>query len=347
MTTSRTTSARALGALIGSFFALATAGLIWDTTAQASSHGTGCSGAYGWPVKPFDEPHPVRGNFGDPRTVFGAARSQHTIDSGDGMFQFHHGVDISAPDGTAVYAVADGRITRTRGDRVTVECDNGRAIQYWHIYATVRVGQYAVAGRTILGLILPKREHVHLTQLRNGRPVNPLAPGRLTPYRDTTRPSVQSVSLRRSDLGAAIRPNRVSGRVSAYVEAADMPALPVPGRWHGFPVTPALVSWRVETPRGHVILAARVAWDVRQTIPATDSFWLAYSRGSHQNWPVFSDGKARGMTGRYVFRVTGTPLDTRTMSDGTYVLVVTAADTAGNRDIGRLSFHVANGLSAS
>jgi hypothetical protein len=53
------------------------------------------------------------------------------------------------------------------------------------------------------------------------------------------------------------------------------------------------------------------------------------------------------MTGRYVFRVTGTPLDTRTMSDGTYVLVVTAADTAGNRDIGRLSFHVANGLSAS
>jgi hypothetical protein len=347
MTTSRTTSARALGALIGSFLALATAGLVWDTTAHASSHGTGCSGAYGWPVKPFDKPHPVRGNFGDPRTVFDGARSQRTVDSGNGMFQFHHGVDISAPDGTPVYAVADGRITRTRGDRVTVECDNGRAIQYWHIYVTVRVGQYAVAGKTILGLILPKREHVHLTQLRSGRPVNPLASGRLTPYRDTTRPSVRSVSLHRSDLGAAIRPNRVSGRVSAYVEVADMPALPVPGRWHGFPVTPALVSWRVETPRGHVVLAARVAWDVRQTIPATDSFWLAYARGSHQNWPVFSDGKARGMTGRYVFRVTGTPLDTRTMRDGTYILLVTAADTAGNRDIGRLTFRVANGLSAS
>ena len=347
MTTSRTTSVRALGALIGSFFALATAGLIWDTAAQASSPGTGCSGAYGWPVKPFDEPHPVRGNFGDPRTVFDGVNSQTTIDSGDGMFQFHHGVDISAPDGTRVYAVADGRITRTRGDRVTVECDNGRAIQYWHVYATVRVGQRAVAGKTILGLILPKREHVHLTELEGGRPVNPLARGHMTPYSDTTRPSIASVGFRRSDLGSAIGVNRISGRISAYAEASDMPALQVPGRWNGFPVTPALVSWRVETPRGRVILGERIARDVRHTIPATDAFWLTYARGSHQNWPVFSDGKARGMTGRYVFRLTGTPLDTCTMSDGTYVLVVTAVDTAGNRDVGRLTFRVANGLSRS
>ena len=26
---------------------------------------------YGWPVRPFDVAHPIRGNFGDPRTVFG------------------------------------------------------------------------------------------------------------------------------------------------------------------------------------------------------------------------------------------------------------------------------------
>jgi hypothetical protein len=299
-------------------------------------------------VKPFDRQHPVRGNFGDPRTVFDGRRLQSTIDSGDGMFQFHHGVDISAPDGSPVYAVADGTITRTHGDRVTVECPNGRAIQYWHItVARVRVGQHAVAGKTLLGHILPKREHVHLTQLQHGQPVNPLADGRLEPYRDGTRPSVLAVSFRRSDLGAAIRPDRISGRVTAYVEASDTPALPVPGRWHGFPVTPAVVSWRIETARGRTVVAERVAWDVRRTIPSTAAFWLSYARGSHQNWPVFSDGKARGMTGRYVFRLSTSPLDTDRLGRGTYVLVVEVADTAGNRDVVRLSFQVGSDLSGS
>ena len=26
--------------------------------------------SYGWPVKPFNRQHPVRGSFGDPRSVF-------------------------------------------------------------------------------------------------------------------------------------------------------------------------------------------------------------------------------------------------------------------------------------
>ena len=347
MTTSRKTSTRALAALMASFLALAAAGLVLDSAAQASSSGTGCSGSYPWPVKPFDRQHPVRGNFGDPRTVFDGRRSQDTIDSGDGMFQFHHGVDISAPDGSPVYAVADGTITRTHGDRVTVECANGRAIQYWHItVAAVRVGQHAVAGKTVLGHILPKREHVHLTQLENGQPVNPLGHGRLEPYRDGTSPNALGVSFRRSDLGAAIRPDRVSGRVYAYVEASDMPALPVPGRWHGFPVTPAVVWWRIETARGRTLVSDRVAWDVRKTIPATDAFWLSYARGSHQNWPVFGDGKARGMTGRYVFRLSTRALDTE-LRAGTYVLVVKVADTAGNSDVLRERFHLGGDLSSS
>jgi hypothetical protein len=327
---------------MASFLTFAAAALVLDSAAQANSSGTGCSGGYGWPVKPFDRQHPVRGNFGDPRTVFDGRRSQRTIDSGDGMFQFHHGVDISAPDGSPVYAVADGTITRTHGDRVTVECSNGRAIQYWHITvpATVRVGQHAVAGKTVLGRILPKREHVHLTQLSGGTPVNPLAHGRLTPYRDGTRPSVLAVTFRRTDRGHELRPTHLSGRTYAYVEAADMPALPVPGRWHGFPVTPSLVKWRIETGRGRVVVPTRVAWDVRQTIPTTDAFWLLYARGSHQNWPVFSDGKARGMTGRYVFRLATQPLDFDRLASGTYRLVVSASDTAGNRSTRRLTLAV-------
>jgi murein DD-endopeptidase MepM/ murein hydrolase activator NlpD len=327
MTTSRKTSTRAFVALTASFLSFAAAGLVLDSAAQAGSVGTGCSGGYGWPVKPFDRQHPVRGNFGDPRTVFTGRRSRSTIDSGAGMFQFHHGVDISAPDGSPVYAVADGTITRTHGDRVTVECANGRAIQYWHITVTaVRVGQHAVAGKTILGHILPKREHVHLTELENGRPVNPLAGGHLRPYRDTTVPKVVRISI---------------GRGGVVAEAIDMPAVPVPGRWHGFPVTPAVITWRIETARGRIILPERVAWDVRRAIPATAAFWLSYARGSHQNWPVFADGKARGMTGCYRFRLTTRAPDVDGLAAGTYALVVRVADTGGNRDIVRRSFRVA------
>src|SRR5262245_35560893 len=57
------------------------------------------AGAYGWPVKPFDRQHPVRGVFGDPRI-------------GETSHSFHFGVDVSAPDGTPVYATATGTVVR-------------------------------------------------------------------------------------------------------------------------------------------------------------------------------------------------------------------------------------------
>ena len=46
---------------------------------------------YCWPVKPFHRPHPVRAYLNDPR-ISGSSRA------------FHFGIDVSAPDGTAVYA---------------------------------------------------------------------------------------------------------------------------------------------------------------------------------------------------------------------------------------------------
>jgi hypothetical protein len=35
--------------------------------AFASVAAPGTAAAYGWPIKPFDQQHPVRGFFGDPR----------------------------------------------------------------------------------------------------------------------------------------------------------------------------------------------------------------------------------------------------------------------------------------
>ena len=63
--------------------------------------------AYPWPVKPFNKQHPIRANFGDPRTVFLGSIFDDGL-SGPGTFLFHNGVDISAPDGTPVYPVVSG-----------------------------------------------------------------------------------------------------------------------------------------------------------------------------------------------------------------------------------------------
>lgn len=333
MATSRTT--RATGAIVAlalPFFLFAAVGLMLDTAAQASSPGTGCTGAYGWPVKPFDRAHPIRGGFGDPRTVFQGAESEQTILQGDGSFSFHQGLDISAPDGSPVYAVTSGTIVRARGGRVTVECGNGRSVQYWHIDPIARVGQRAVAGRTVLGVVQPKREHIHLTQLEDGRAVNPLAPNRLTPYRDPTVPRVLGISIDHGGLVA---------------EAVDMPSLPVPGRWHGFPITPALVTWRIESRDGRVVSGPFVARDVRRLVPKNDRFWETFARGTHQNWPVFDGRKKRGMTGRYVFRLTTEGSGRQTLRSGKYVVVVMASDSAGNRGVARRSLSVPADLSGS
>lgn len=333
MATSRTT--RATGAIVAlalPFFLFAAVGLMLDTAAQASSPGTGCTGAYGWPVKPFDRAHPIRGGFGDPRTVFQGAESEQTILQGDGLFSFHQGLDISAPDGSPVYAVTSGTIVRARGGRVTVECGNGRSVQYWHIDPIARVGQRAVAGRTVLGVIQPKREHIHLTQLEDGRAVNPLAPNRLTPYRDPTVPRVLGISI---------------GHGGLVAEAVDMPSLPVPGRWHGFPITPALVTWRIESRDGRVVSGPFVARDVRRLVPKNNRFWETFARGTHQNWPVFDGRKKRGMTGRYVFRLTTEGSGRQTLRSGKYVVVVMARDSAGNRGVARRSLSVPADLSGS
>jgi len=73
------------------------------TQTRSVSHRHSVRPSYGWPVKPFDRQHPVRGNLNDPRNGHGDAKS------------FHFGIDVSAPDGTPVYAVEAGQAFITRG----------------------------------------------------------------------------------------------------------------------------------------------------------------------------------------------------------------------------------------
>src|SRR5436309_5127724 len=74
---------------------------------------------YPWPVEPFDRQHPVRAYFNDPRIQ-------------DASHAFHFGIDVSAPDGTAVYAVAPGTVyIEDKGHAVAVLGSNGRSHSYW------------------------------------------------------------------------------------------------------------------------------------------------------------------------------------------------------------------------
>ena len=318
---------------------------------QAAGAGTRHPG-YGWPVAPFDRPHPVRGNFGDPRTIFAVPPSPEGVLTGTGTFSFHFGVDISAPDGTRVFAVASGTVSAVSKERtreyVTVDSGGGRSFQYWHIRATVRPGERVEAGKTVLGTIMTSFNHVHFAELQGGQAVNPLLPGHLTPYVDTTMPEIKSISLRASETGRDLLPSFVRGRVLMLAEAYDRRQLPIRGAWNGMSVAPALVTFQLKSLSGRV--AARgVAADFRTTIPSNSLFWSYYSRGTYQNMSVFGSHYSWGQPGCFLFKLTRSYFDTRSVPDGVYDVVVIATDIRGNRSSKsmRLTIHNRPGWAGS
>ena len=138
---------------------------------------------YHWPVKPFDRQHPIRGFFGDPRTVaLGESELGDSTPLTPGSYTFHNGIDIAAATGTAVYPVVSGRAGIGYADEVIVVTGDGRTFQYFHIRPTIARGQQVVAGKTIIGYVLPGWLHVHLSEIDGFRVHNPLDPGHLEPY---------------------------------------------------------------------------------------------------------------------------------------------------------------------
>jgi hypothetical protein len=309
-------------------------------SAQAAST---ISYAYGWPVKPFDRAHPVRGNFGDPRTIFAGPPTERTLLSGPGSFQFHDGIDISAPDGTAVYAVASGAVKSVMRQWIAVDSGSGRSFQYWHIASSVSVGQHVEAGTTLLGHILRGCGHVHLTELNGAVAVNPLAPGHLGPYEDTSVPITTSVSFRASVTSTDLMPELLRGRLEIVASVHDMPAMPVLGDWHDLPVAPALIEWRIQrASAGKIVVPTRVAYDVRNHLPAFGDFWRVYARGTHQNMSVFGKHYSYMQPGVYSYRLAPGGFDMRSLPDAVYELVVTATDIRGNHSSYTQRFSVHN-----
>lgn len=299
------------------------------------------AGSYKWPVKPFNRQHPVRGGFGDPRTVFKAAPTLRGVLAGGGSFSLHRGVDIAAPDGSPVYPVASGTVTYVNGEWLKVDSGDGRAFEYWHIHSMVAVGSHVEAHQTVIGHIHRGSGHVHLTELDDGQAVNPLAPGHLGPYADHTTPRVTSISFRSSETARDGLPNLVRGRVLLVAGAEDAPTMNAPEAWRGLPVAPALLTWEIRSWTGKVVLGRQIATDLRGHLP-NKTFWQVYARGTFQNMTVLGHHYSWGQPGSYLFRLTPAAFDTRSIRDGAYDLVVTATDVRGNSSSLARRFTIAN-----
>jgi peptidase M23-like protein len=276
--------------------------------------------AYPWPIKSFTRAHPIRGYFNDPRLLFEENELQSS---------FHFGVDISAADGTGVYAVAGG-VVSLHSDYVTVTAPDGRDFGYWHIDPVVAQGQ-PVGGGALLGQIRAGWGHVHFAESRNGVYVNPLRLGALSPYTDTTSPTVAGVAMSRA--GKAVDPTRVAGVVNLTCDAYDVPPLPPPKPWRDSRVTPALIRWRIIRATGRPATRWRTAVDFRAALEPSELFNLIYAPGTKQN--------RANRPGRYVFYLK-LGWSSAKLPNGDYRLKVGAWDTRGNSAFGSLPFTIAN-----
>jgi hypothetical protein len=281
--------------------------------------------AYHWPIKPFDIQHPIRGGFGDPRTMAIDQPFGETGPTDGGAYSFHTGIDIVGRPGTAVYPVVSGRVVLAHRHEIVVQSGNARSFQDWHLWRNVRLGQEVVAEQTILGWIHRPFNHVHLTEIDHNRNQNPLAAGHLEPYDDRTKP--HAIALDIADAGATrlTEGGTLGPNDQLAIDAVDPPAMAVSGPFGGLPQAPALVEWRLRT--GRIWSHWHAAADFEHTVPNRDRFWNVYAPGTYQNVPVFERRLCRGVAGVYLFRV---DLDPRTLQPGTYELEARVSDIRGN-----------------
>jgi len=174
---------------------------------------TGCrpSGAVsGWPVRPFHGEHLLRAGLNELRPD-----------------NLHMGVDILARDGTPVYAIQPGRarVLERSGPDARVQVGD---YQYWHIHPLVADGQFVRPYRDTLGTILPGASHVHLSEVRGGRILNPLRPGGrvLSPWHDTGAPVLSKPRLLR---GRRVLIRGFDPQASARADRPRRPTLALAG----------------------------------------------------------------------------------------------------------------------
>ena len=323
----------------------------------------------GWPVRPRNRQHPIRGSFLDPRP-----------DARRGAI-YHDGVDIAvrddrpergAPPGRThrVFAIEGGPVhfATPRGLRGSVQVGH---FGYGHVDARVLTGETVTPGQHI-AWTCDGDWHLHLSEFvftgGGGRiHINPLRPGgKLRPYVDRAAPEIREIRFyapatpawgrrpstsvaRLPQAGRRLDKNALFGLVDVRVRVSDpqsfigwfeeLPWLAAPH--HPFRIAVEIVhaaSGRVvrrrEVFRGESLLGMptgrHFAPGTEQNLPANGCMRLHRS--------VRCDGI-------YWFRLF--PLrywDTRRLADGRYRIVVRVWDVAGNVARAAVEVRIANGV---
>lgn len=289
---------------------------------------------YPWPVKPFNRQHPVRGFFCDPR-IDGGGRT------------FHFGVDVAAPGGTPVYAVAPGKLSfgspgdvAQNGGVVVVEAD-GRNFGYWHVAPAVHPGAH-VSLHGLIGHVATQPEdwgHVHFAESTHGANGitywNPLRAEALTPFSDFGPPVIDVIAT-------SLPPQKLNGLVDLSVRAHDNTPIEVtqPPGWHGMPVAPARIRWALRRTT-QTVVPWEVAFDFRTSLrpdmqgspPSDLNFNAVYAPDTTQNHP--------NTPGNLHFWLKRS-FDTSRFANGAYVLHVEASDVRGNTRTSDLCITITN-----
>jgi hypothetical protein len=222
-------------------------------------------------------------------------------------------VDISAPDGTPVYAVAPGTVYRY-ADAVAVRQPDDQEFAYWHVAASVPEHSYVHTG-DLLGYVKAPWEHVHLAEWNGKTYLNPLRPGGLAPFSDENAPVVQHIDVDFS-----------GGQLEATVDAYDPPPIAPPPPWQEARWTPEIIRWRLLRD-DRAVEDWQTAADFSTWLPPS-KFNEVYAPGTTQNGPDHP--------GRYVFWLfRGVQLPA-----GRYEIEVDAWDTRGNTGVGSTTFEL-------
>ena len=281
--------------------------------------------SYGWPVAPFDQQHPVRGFFCDPRV------------GSDGGKSFHFGIDVSVPNGTPVYSVVAGAVHLdvAGGPENIAVTSPGVTHGYWHVAPAVTQGQHVAQG-ALLGHVAAPWGHVHFAERTPGGPyLNPLRAGALTPFSKHSAPLVDRIAVGRG--GLTLDPNGLAGVVDLIAEAHDVTPIPPPAPYNDMPVTPALLRWRLVADALEVV-PWQTAADFRTTLRASTLYNTVYAPGTTQNHPP--------KAALYRFQLAAA-FNTILHPDGSYRLDVEVTDTRGNASIDHLTLVLANALAAT
>jgi hypothetical protein len=229
------------------------------------------------------------------------------------------------------------------GGIVVVEAAS-RNFGYWHVAPAVQPGEH-VPLHGLLGHIGHQPEdwgHVHFAESTHDAAGitywNPLRPGALSPFHDFGPPVIEAII-------PSLPAESLHGLVDFSVKAHDNTPIPVtqakPPGWHGLPVTPARIRWRLSR-NNESVAPWRVAFDSRTSFrphvygtPPTDTnFAGVYAPGTAQNNP--------SAPGTYHFWLTRR-FNTNAHADGTYQLEVEASDVRGNARAAGLDVTFTNG----